>query len=354
MSLSQRGNNRVSDLQVAANGFPDVQKFMAARQRALQAQQSKEHPLSLEERKPFIPLRSPANIGKMDSSILDVEELPIKRRTYKIEFEGTLSDWQKAGEAGVQWQTPEVNLSIFQTQNADGDPIGDLSKVIPVAASSSHHRSTLPFDTCVKMPGIEGNIFLQNGIRTPVHIPAGANGLDTTRIECHKLDQQQMRLAELHLTNITKEMLESEFTELPMTAADTVPMVLVKRDGELTRVITRPKNIERLNIDMEEYELVRNNEFYFMEKDLVQLAMNSIMQQQKKVSLPFVNHFKWPVTLLKEDGGHWSDVDCDPSITSVGENLSAHYMQTHHKVSFLFHYDYVIASGPEWERSIAK
>jgi hypothetical protein len=351
MNVSQRGNNNMAELMVS-HGAPDATEFMQARKAIMQRRKEGET-IPLDERKKFVPLRAPQQI-KESAPTLDVSDLPIKRKTFKVEFTGTLAQWQKCGEEGVSWEVPEANHRIFQDVGADNAPEGNLSKVIPIQASTSNHKSTLPFDTCTKIPGMQGNIFMKNGIQTAVHIPAAASGLDNTRVECHKLDSQQMRLTELHLTSISEDVLKQEWIQLPREEGEDVDFCLVKRGGEITRVLTRPKNLEKLGINLDSYELVKNNNWYFMEKDLVDLCVDSILTKAKDVKVPYVNHFKWPITLIKEDGGAWSEVDCDPTVTSLGETISAHVLKKHHTVSFMLHYDYVIASGAAWERSVTR
>jgi len=347
--VSQRGNNNMNEFGVTGNNSADYSKIMQQHQQVRrQIRAGDKVPDEVRQRFEPIRLNTPAK-GKLN---LDIDDVPVKSRTFKVSWEGTLSQWKRCGEEGVVWQVPDSNAWVFQDLDSDGAPTGDLRKVYPVRASTSNHKSTLPFDTCVKIPGMEGKIYLKNGIQTAVHLPAGSTGTDNTRVQCHELDKTQMRLAELNCASITEEMLWNECHACPHEPGDIEEReYMVLPNSEIARVLSKPKNMAKLKINPDQRMMYKNKATFFYEHE-ISSVIESIKEKQKNIKVPFVNLFKWPIQLIKEDNTHWSDVDTDPAITTVGEKVSEHLLNKHQTVSFLLHFDYIIASGKEWQNAV--
>jgi hypothetical protein len=341
MFSRRSGNDIHGDLSVSN---PVVTKFIEERN-DIRRKYEQGLPVTKEEFSRFVPLRTPhpisANVPEAEASI----GLPTKTITLKVEFNGNLKEWKQCGDAGVTWVIPEEQLNILQHKNSDGSPIGDLSKVIPIAASTSNHKSTLPFDVAVKIPGIEGNIYMNNGIQTPLEIMAHSTGLDNEKIECFRLDPRKVRAAELSLMHVTPESLRNEYVELPTVGKDAEKECLVHSDGQIAKYLFEPERRRILGIDEAHYNKFKNDKFKPVQKETVDFAIEMITQTLENIKTPYINHFNHEISLIKSDAQSWSEVDIDPMLNANGEYMAAHNMQRQHTVSFKLHYTYAIASG---------
>lgn len=103
----------------------------------------------------------------------------VQKKTFDVEFTGTLDQLQTDAPDGLRWELPEEmkdflrhttktrNRSVIEREHLEGD----LGKALFLGATVDTHRSTCPIKTGMKITGLVGQTLSKNGVFSHV-IPA--------------------------------------------------------------------------------------------------------------------------------------------------------------------------------------
>jgi len=281
----------------------------------------------------------------------------ILEKQVKIEFNGSLTDFAE-NKAISTFQIPEDNFTIFQKQirNSRGikEDLGDITKAIIIECSACKIQSDLPFDTCINISDIPGNIFFQSGKSALISIPQSSYPTPTLE-NVYKIDASSLQPAQLQLASISLESLKNDYGALPFNKKDfgvdgkksiLQNACLVRVDSPITKVISASHKTTGLDLSKIPIIEIDQTSFYPLNRELVELCVEDIMEKVNNINVPWTNLCKMKATLEREDGQAWSNIISHPKISKnlVSEELKKHVINKHYSVSCILCLKYAIPS----------